>query len=363
MTVTEKDGETVLAERESVEYELRPVDEPVDEEEDEAEIEDEDEEDEGEVEGEAEAEVESQKSRRPDLTTPLLGLSAGESKTFTLTYPEDFDNEQYAGKEITFSVEVSAVKAKELDPLDDEFAQQIGEFETLDALTEKIREDIKQSRERMNDFELGSEALDKVIENAEKIKWPLALEEEQVDHEIEHYEHHLKQAGLTLDSALRVRNKTKDELREETRDNVVKQMKRGLVMSKIAELEKLEVSQVEILQQAKLMADMYGGSDRIWQSILASESRQNTIANDLLSNKVIRRLAAIAKGEAPEPGAEEEPAETVSEAAQAEAADQPVSLDAAAEPEQEPEKALSANLDDEDKVEDEPTEEPETSKV
>jgi trigger factor len=215
----------------------------------------------------------------------------------------------------------------------------------------------------VNDFELGSEALDKVIENAEKIEWPLALEEEQVDHEIEHYEHHLKQAGLTLDSALRVQNKTKDELREETRENVVKQMKRGLVMSKIAELEKLQVSQVEILQQAKLMADMYGGGDRVWQSILASESRQNTIANDLLSNKVIRRLAAIAKGEAPEPGAEEEPAETVSEATQTEAADQPVSPDAAAEPEQEPENAPAANLDDEDKVEDEPTEEPETSKV
>jgi trigger factor len=363
MTVTEKDGETVLAERESVEYELRPVDE----EDDEAELvevdEDDEVEDEEEIDGEVEAEAESKKSSRPDLTTPLLGLSAGESKTFSLTYPEDFANEQYAGKEITFSVEVSAVKAKELDPLDDEFAQQIGEYETLDALTEKIREDIKQSRERMNDFELGSEALDKVIENAEKIEWPLALEEEQIDHEIEHYEHHLKQAGLTLDSALRVQNKTKDELREETRENVIKQMKRGLVMSKIAELEKLEVSQVEILQQAKMMADMYGGSDQIWQSILASEARQSTIANDLLSNKVIQRLAAIAKGEAPEPGAEEEPAETASEVAQAEAAGQPVSPDAVAEPEQEPENAPAANLDDEDKVEDEPTEEPETSKV
>ena len=321
MTVTEKDGETVLAEREAVEYELKPIDE----EEDEAETEAEDE-------AEAEEEVESKKSSRPDLTTPLLGLSAGESKTFTVTYPEDFANEQYAGKDITFSVEVSAVKAKELDPLDDEFAQQVGDFETLDALKEKIREDIKQSRERMNNFELGSEVLDKIIENAEKIEWPLALEEEQIDHEIEHYEQHLKQAGLTLESALRVQNKTKDQLREETRENVVKQVKRGLVMSKLAELEQLQVNQVEILQQAKLMADMYGGgSDQIWQSILASEARQNTLANDLLSNKVIQRLAAIAKGEAPEPGAEEKTAEPTSEASQVEATDEPTQLNAEAE--------------------------------
>ena len=354
MTVTEKDGETVLAEREAVEYELKPVDE----EEDEAEAEVE-----GEDEVEAEGEVESKKSNRPDLTTPLLGLSAGESKTFTVTYPENFANEQYAGKDITFSVEVSAVKAKELDPVDDEFAQQVGDFETLDALKEKIREDIKQSRERMNNFELGSEVLDKIIENAEKIDWPLALEEEQIDHEIEHYEQHLKQAGLTLDSALRVQNKTKDQLREETRESVVKQVKRGLVMSKLAELEQLQVSQVEVLQQAKLMADMYGGNDQIWQSILASEARQNTIANDLLSNKVIQQLAAIAKGEAPEPGAEEKLDETVSEASQAEATSEPSQLSAETEPDQAVDNAAAASTESQDKVENESTEEPVTTQV
>jgi trigger factor len=383
MTVTEKDGETVLAEREAVEYELKPVDE----EEHEAETEVEDEAAvAGEDEAEAEGEAESKKSSRLDLTTPLLGLSAGESKTFTVTYPEDFANEQYAGKGITFSVEVSAVKAKELDPVDDEFAQQVGDFETLDALKEKIRGDIKQSRERMNNFELGSEVLDKIIENAEKIEWPLALEEEQIDHEIEHYEQHLKQAGLTLDSALRVQNKTKDQLREETRERVVKQVKRGLVMSKLAELEQLQVSQVEILQQAKLMADMYGGNDQVWQSILASEAQQNTIANDLLSNKVIQRLAAIAKDEAPEPGAEEKLAETISEtsqaeaagepsqlsaetdetareARQAEAADEPSQLSAETEPDQAVDNEAAASTEGQDKVENESTEEPVTTQV
>lgn len=266
MAVTEKDGDEVLAEHESVEYELTLP-----------------------------AETDSQ---QPDLTTPLLGLSAGESKTFTLTYPEDFDNQRYAGKEITFTVEVSGVKAKELDALDDEFAQQVGEFDTLEALKEQIRTNLRQQGQNQADADLGVAALEKVIEGAEKVEWPLALEEEQIDHEVEHYEYHLKQAGLTLDGYLKMQNKTKDELREETRDKVADQIKRGLVMGKIAELEKLAVSQVEILQQAKLIADLSGGGDQVWSNILASESRQNLIANDLLSNKVIQRLAAIAKGEA-----------------------------------------------------------------
>lgn len=334
MTVTEKEGDTVLAERQAVEYELRPV------------------EDEEEAEETAEEETEAKKSSQLDLTTPLLGLSAGESKTFSLTYPEDFSNEQYAGKEITFEVEVSGIKVKELDPLDDEFAKEVSELETLDALKEKIREDIRRNRERMNDFELGSEALDKIVERAEKIDWPAALEEEQIDHEIEHYEHHLKQSGLTLDTALRVQKKTKDELREETRENVVKQLKRGLVMSRLAELEKLAVSQMEVLEQAKLMSDLYGGGDRMWQTLLAAEARQGTISNDLMSNKVIHRLAAIAKGEAPDPGAEESDS-TVELIAE------PVAAETAETAAETPAESTESKV----KVEDESTAEPETTQV
>ncbi len=324
MTVTEKDGDKVLTERESIEYELAPL-------------------------------PEEEKEKRPDLTTPLLGLNAGDSKTFTVTYPEDYENAEYAGKEITFSVEVSGVKVKELDPLDDDFAKQMGDYETLEALKTKIREDIQQRRERQNDMELGYQALDKIIENAEKIEWPLAFEEEQIDHEIEHLDYHLKQTGLTRDGYLQVNNKTIEQLREETREKIIEQLKKGLVMSKIADLENLEVSQLEILEQAKLMADLFGGGDRVWQNIMASESRQSAIANDLLSNKIVRRLAAIAKGEAPEPGLEEADSEdkTAEESAQSTAEAEP--SQAAVEP-----PAASAN---EDKVEDTSTEEPVTTQV
>jgi trigger factor len=272
MTVTEKEGETVLSEPQAVEYELKAL-------------------------------AEDQTDKQPDLTTPLLGSSAGENKTFTITYPQNFSNEEYAGKEVTFAVEVSGVKQKELDPLDDDFAKQIGEYETLDALKSKIREDIHQSRQRQNDVELGAKALDQIVEQAEKIEWPVGMEEEQIDQETEHVKHHLKEASLTLDDYLRVNNRSLEQWREETRERVISQLKRGLVMSKLVELENLEVSQMEILQQAKLMADLFGGGDRVWQNIMSSESRQSVIANELLSNKIVQRLAVIAKGETIEPEA------------------------------------------------------------
>ena len=300
MTVTEQEGETILSDHQAVEYELKTL-------------------------------PEEQQNKQPDLTTPLLGLQAGESKTFTITYPAEFDNKEYAGKDITFSVEVSGVKQKELDPLDDEFAKQVGDYETLEALKDKLREDLRQSRQRQNDMELGSKALDELVEHAEKIEWPLGMEDEQIDQEIEHLERHLKQSGLTLDSYLQVNNKTSEQLRDEVRQQITSQLKRGLVMSKVAELEKLEVSQIEILEQAKLMADMFGGGDRVWQNIMASEARQGVLSNDLLSNKVIHRLAAIAKDEAPEPDTAENnadetsPAEAESEADSAPTDDAPES--------------------------------------
>ena len=83
----------------------------------------------------------------PDLTTPLLGLSAGDEKTFTLTYPEEFGDDRYAGKDITFEIEVLSLKEKEVDPLDDEFAQSISDFETFEELKADIEKKLRTQRQ------------------------------------------------------------------------------------------------------------------------------------------------------------------------------------------------------------------------
>ncbi len=274
MKVVEKDGETVLAEHESVEHEL---DDP----------------------------TRHEGHNHPDLTTPLLGLSAGDEKIFTLPYPAEFGDERYAGKDITFEVEILGVKTKELDPIDDEFAKSVSDFDTLEALKTDIRENIRRQRENQQNIELGNKALDKIIEEAQ-IEWPLAFEEESIDEEIERQERQLKNYGLTLDSYLNMQNKTQDQLRDEIREEVVGRLKRGLVLGKIAEREELDVSEGEILEQAKLIADITGRGEQVWRNILASEAQQSAIANDLLVNKAIRWLAAIAKGEDPNLALEDE---------------------------------------------------------
>jgi len=282
MTVTEMDGDEVLKENEAVEFELTEPDE--------------------------------EDTSRPDLVTPVLGLSAGDSKTFTITYPDDFNNQDYAGKEITFSVEVSGVKEKELDPLDDEFAQQVSDFETLAELEEDIRQNLLERRQREQNNDLGAEMVEKMVETATVLEWPAAMEEEEIDEEIARTERRFKDMGLTLDSYLAMQSKTKEGWREEIRESVADRIKRGLVLSKVVELEGLDASHSEILEQAKLISDLYGGGEQLWRNILASPAQQNLIADDVRSSKAIELLAAIARGEEPEAASEEEePAEEAAE--------------------------------------------------
>jgi trigger factor len=291
MAVIEKAGDEILAEQESVEYELTAAEEEQEEEE-------QPEQEEGEDQPEDQEQEEAPQPFQPDLTTPLLGLSAGEEKNFTITYPEDFNEERYAGKEITFEVKVSSVKAKELDPLDDEFAKSVSDFDTLDELKEDIENNIREQRQRQQDLELGNKALEQIVQEA-TIVWPLAFEEESVEQEMSNFERRVTAYGLTLDRYLQMENKTQEEFQAETRERVVNNLERTLTLGKIAELENLQVSESEILQRAKLISDYSGYGEQLWRSILGSPAQQNAIAADLLIEKVTQWLGMIARGEEP----------------------------------------------------------------
>ena len=319
IAVTEKDGEEVLAEHDSVEYELVLPEEEA-ESETEAEIEAEAESDaEAEDQDEDDADDESEEDDeppappfRPDLTTPLLGLSAGDEKSFSIDYPADYQDEKYAGKAITFEVKVSSIKEKELDPLDDDFAQAVSDFETLAEFKEDIEKNLRESRQRQADQELGQNLLDKVIETAVTIEWPEALEEEAIDDEVNRFKDQFERSGLNLEDYLQIQGQSDEEFREQLRESVVAGLKRSVVLGELAKLEQVSINNAEILEQAKSIADSFGGDDQIWQNLISSPAYQNRLANDMLSDKVIMRLAEVAKGEAPDleadTAAEDEPA-------------------------------------------------------
>ena len=304
ISVLEKDEDTVLAERESLEYELTFPDEDLDEDEDETALDEaeesediEDTDDTGEDEA-AEAPKKPSTPFRPDLTTPLLNLKTGDEKAFIIPYPEDFGDKRYAGKDITFEVKLLEVSEKQLAPIDDDFAKLVSDFDTLDQLREDIEQNILRQREAQQNQELGNEVLKKILEGAE-IEWPQAFEEETIESEIAHYERQLNQYGLNLENYLSLEIRSRDDFLEERRGQVVERLKRSLVLGEVAEREHLQITESDILARAKLLADLSGRGEQFWRQIISAQVQQSLIANDLLVEKVVNFLAAIAKGEEP----------------------------------------------------------------
>lgn len=234
----------------------------------------------------------------PDLVTPLTGLSAGDEKEFSVIYPETARDARYAGQEVTISVQVHSVKEKQVYPLDDDFAQTVGDFDTFEQLREKVKEDVRRRKEREADRELGEEAFQKLIQSAERIEWPKVLEEKEIDQALEEQDRRLQQNGLSLDNYLAMQKKTREELREESRPSVQERLQRSLALSKLVELENLSVAGHEITDQIDRVSILAGERGAQLRKALTTPSSLRHVASDLLAAKAMERLVLIVKGEA-----------------------------------------------------------------
>jgi len=253
----------------------------------------------------------------PDITTPLIGLSAGDEKEFTVTYPETYANPRFAGKEVSFAVKVHDVKEKEVYPLDDDFAQTVGDFDTLEQLKEKLAANLGEEKQRQADATLAEQALGHLIENAERIEWPKVLEEDSLDQALAEQDQELQRNGLSLDVYLSMQKKSREELREETRPAIQDRLRRSLVVSKLVDLEDLSVAGHEVSGQIDRLSMMAGERSAELRQALATPANLQHIANDILTSKALERLAQIVKGEAKAED-ETEPAATETKPAEAE---------------------------------------------
>ena len=265
MAVKERAGDELLAENENVEHELAPV---------------------------------GPDSRGPDLSTALLGLSAGDEKEFTVTYPEDAQDARYAGREVTIAVKVHGVKERKLYDLDDDFAQMVGDFDSLEQLKEKLSQNIREQKQREADDKLGQEALKRVVEGASRVEWPKSLEEGELDSTLDDQDRQLQRSGLTLDTYLNMLKKTRDQLREELRPAARERIRQTLVLGKLVELENLSVAGHEVSGQISRLSLLAGERGESLRQALTTPDGVRYVANDLLTAKVVERLARIVKGQA-----------------------------------------------------------------
>ncbi len=236
----------------------------------------------------------------PGLADALVGLTAGEEQTFTLVLPEDFQVEELQGEEAEFTIRVDSVYERILPELDDDLARTVGKYDSLEELTDEVRERLLERHRAEAEGEYAEEVLQDIIEQAE-VTYPPEMVEEALDDAVRNYEAQVeRRERMMLKDFLRIQGKTMEDLREELRPEVENNLKRSLVMGEIVDREQLEVSDVELDIQIAESSEQYGErSDEIRAALSAPEGRRH-MRNRMLANKALQRMVAIAKGEAPE---------------------------------------------------------------
>ena len=223
----------------------------------------------------------------PGFSQHLVEVAKDESTEFTLTIPEDHADSDIAGKEAHFKATVSEIKERVLPELDDEFAKGVRNgFDSLDDLREEVRKELVEEAEAEATRQYREAVVQALIEGT-SFELPLVTIEREIEHMEEDRATVLGRINVRMDDYLQSIGKTEEEMRDEMRERAVERVRRGFVISKVAELEALEVSDEEVQERVKDV-----GSETGVEKISTSAVRES-----LLAEKAVDRLVEIAKGE------------------------------------------------------------------
>ena len=192
----------------------------------------------------------------PGFEEQLVGAEAEKEVEVKVTFPEDYHAEDLKGKEAVFKCTVHEIKAKELPELDDEFASEVSEFDTLDELKTDIKAKIKE--QKVNDGKRAQEdaAVDAIIESA-KMDLPEAMVDTQARQMLDEFAQRMQQQGLTLDQYMQFTGMTADKMMDELRPQAEKRIKTRLVLEAIAKAENIEITDEKLDEEIAKMAEAY----------------------------------------------------------------------------------------------------------
>lgn len=181
----------------------------------------------------------------PGFEEQLVGMKVGEEKDINVTFPEEYHSQELAGKEATFNVKINSIKERLLPELDDEFAKDLGEYETLAELRDSIRERLEAALTAGTKQEMENKLIEQIIENS-TFDLPKSMIEQQIEFVFNNFWTNLLYSGMPLEMYLEHTNQTEEELKQEMEPEAIMQLKRSLVLDEISEREGISVSDEEI---------------------------------------------------------------------------------------------------------------------
>lgn len=224
----------------------------------------------------------------------LIGTKVGETKNVNVTFPEHYGKEELNGKPAVFEVTVKEIKVKELPSLDDEFAKEVSEFDTLDELKADLKKKMEESNDLRAKREFEEAAVDAVCANA-TVDIPAVMIEKEIDVMIKDLEMRLRYQGLDLNTYYAYTNNTEEKVREFMKESAEKRVKTELVLSKIAKAENVEATEEELMEKATEMAKQYGQNDVEKTAKLIVDSQGEYIKLDVVNEKVVKMIVENSK--------------------------------------------------------------------
>ena len=242
----------------------------------------------------------------------LVGKNAGDEGEVNVTCPEQYQAADLAGKPATFKVKINEIKAKELPELDDEFAQDVSEFDTLAEYKESLKKNLEEKKENEAKRTKEDEAVQKIIDKS-KMDIPEAMIDTQCETMIEEFAQRIAQSGLSMDQYLQFSGLTVDGLKEQVRPEALSRIQASLVLEQIAKDENIEVSDDDVNAEIEKMAASYGmEADKLKEYM--GDAEKESMKKDLAINKAVELVMSNVKERAKAKSKKEKEAEEGAEA-------------------------------------------------
>ena len=232
----------------------------------------------------------------PGFEEQVVGMSAGEEKDIDVTFPADYHAKELAGKPVTFHIKVNGITVERIPEKDDEFAKDVSEFDTLEALRADIRAKQLESRKQSIERAFESAAVEKAAENA-TADIPEALVEEELDRQMNNFAYQLQSSGMTMEQYAKMMGGDLSTMRKAHRPSAEKQAKVDVTLGEIVKVENLEVTDEEVEAEYQSLADTYHMELEKVRGLVEAES----LKQDLLTRKAVKLIAEAAVPVAPKP--------------------------------------------------------------
>jgi len=228
----------------------------------------------------------------PGFHQALVGVKAGEERTFRLSMPEGS-----SFKEAEFTVQVKQVFERLLPGLDDDLARTVGPFESLEALRKHLREQIREEKRRKAEEEYVEQVIEALVDGA-RVEYPPQALEEEIDGLMAQFEERVhRNLRMSLEDYLKAVDKSEEALREELRPQAEERLRNGLVFAEFVTAEGIEVTEEEIEERIAAIRSALEDRGKGGRDWTPSDVERRRLKDDLLKEKIIARLTAIARGE------------------------------------------------------------------